>query len=257
MQTNIGDSRSAQQLYDATAASWVRTAPTSLSDFTARPALLQMCMPLADLHCLDLGCGEGYCSRMLQRGGAAEVLGVDISAAMIKAAREQETHEPLGVHYKCGTATDLQWLADEEFDLVLAVFMFNYLDCDATRACMREVARLLRPGGRFVFAVPHPLFPYVRRPAPPFYFDVGTETYYSGRNHLFHGKICKRDGSELQVQVIHKTFEDYFDALRAAGFTNLPILRELTVTDDIAAIDPPFFTPLLGAPLHVAFSLRR
>jgi len=257
MTPGSGESCSAQQLYNATASAWVRDAPSSLSDFTARPALLEMCQPLAQLRCLDLGCGEGYCTRMLRHAGAAEVLGVDLSGAMIEAARQQESREPLGLTYQCADATRLHWLADQQFDLVLAVFLFNYLDCDATRACMSEVARVLRPGGRFVFAVPHPLFPYVRAAAPPFYFDVGKQGYYASRNQRFKGKIWKRDGCELQVQLVHKTFADYFEALRAAGFDSLPIVRELTVTPQIAALDPPFFTSLLETPLHAAFCLRR
>jgi toxoflavin synthase len=257
MHADAGESRSPEQLYNDTACAWVRTQPSSLSDFTARPAVLEMCMPLTQLSCLDLGCGEGYCSRRLRQAGAAEVLGVDVSAAMIDAACQQESREPLGVTYRCADATDLHWLADQAFDLVLAVFLFNYLDCDATSACMREVVRVLRPGGRFVFAVPHPLFPYVRAAAPPFYFEVGSQSYYSARNQRFAGKIWKRDGQALQVQVVHKTFTDYFEALRGAGFNSLPMLRELTVTPAIAALDPPFFTPLLETPLHAAFSVRR
>src|SRR5687767_8648482 len=90
----------AERLYNASAHSWVRTEPTSLSDFTARPALLQLCLPLAQTHALDLGCGEGYCSRMLKRAGAKAVLGIDSSAAMIEAARAQELRDPLGLGFQ-------------------------------------------------------------------------------------------------------------------------------------------------------------
>ncbi len=251
------DTGPSERLYNGSAASWVRLEPTSLSDFTARPALLQLCLPLAQLRALDLGCGEGYCTRMLKSAGAREVLGIDSSTAMIEAARAQEATTPLGLQFQCADATDLSWLEASEFDLVLAVFLFNYLDCSAMCNCMREVARVLRPGGRFVFAVPHPLFPYVRAPGPPFFFDVERTTYYSGRNRRFSGKIHKRDGAELAVQLVHKTIADYFEALREAGFDRLPIVQELSVTPDIAAIDPGFFSPLLDVPLHMAFSLSR
>jgi SAM-dependent methyltransferase len=257
MPADLQEPGPAERLYNESALSWVRSEPTSLSDFTARPALLQLCMPLADVRALDLGCGEGYCSRMLKRAGAKSVLGIDSSVAMIEAARAQEVRESLGLNFQCADAADLHWLASGEFDLVLAVFLFNYLDCEATRRCMSEAARVLRPGGRFVFAVPHPLFPYVRNAAPPFFFEVGEAGYYSGRDRRFRGKIWKRNGTELEVQVVHKTLEDYFAALQFAGFDSLPIVQELTVTPEIAAIDPAFFSPLLDTPLHLAFSLRR
>jgi SAM-dependent methyltransferase len=257
MTSHNEDIRSPEQLYDVTAHAWIRSIPSSLSDFTARPAVLEMCAPLDHQRCLDLGCGEGYCSRLLKRSGAGEVLGIDISQAMIDAARAEEDREPLGVQYQRGEATDLHGLASQQFDLVLAVFLFNYLDTTAMATCMREIERVLRPGGRFVFAVPHPLFPYVRAPSPPFFFDTNSRGYYSGRNQCFAGAIYKRDGTELKVQAIHKTFQDYFDALRSAGFDCLPVLRELTVEPQTLAIDPEFFSPLVDIPLHVAFSLKR
>ena len=40
---------------------WVQ----SLSDFTGRPVVLQMCEPIIAADILDLGCGEGYFSRLL------------------------------------------------------------------------------------------------------------------------------------------------------------------------------------------------
>ena len=48
------------------------------------------------------------------------------------------------------------------------VFLFNYLDRMQTQRTMREIYRVLRPGGRFIFAVPHPSLPFLRPEAPPF-----------------------------------------------------------------------------------------
>jgi SAM-dependent methyltransferase len=245
------------ELYDATASRWVRREPTSLSDFTGRPRTLELCEPVAGRRVLDLGCGEGYCARRLMQMGAAEVLGIDSSSQMIEAARSEEAREPLGIRYEIGDAVALPQLADASFDLVLAVFLFNYLDVDAMRRCMAEVARVLRPTGRFVFAVPHPALPFVRDEEPPFYFSVGSGGYFTNRDRRFPGKIWKRDGTALEVQLVHKTFEDYFRALAAAGFRALPALLELGVTPEIEAIDPAFFGPLADVPLHAAFAVDR
>jgi SAM-dependent methyltransferase len=245
------------ELYDATAAKWVRREPTSLSDFTGRPRTLELCEPVEGRRVLDLGCGEGYCARRLARLGAAEVLGIDNSVQMIAAARSEEAREPLGIRYEVGDATELAGVADGAFDVVLAMFLFNYLDVAATHRCMAEVARALRPGGRFVFAVPHPALPFVREDEPPFYFAVDRGGYFSNRDRRFPGKIWKRDGTALDVQLVHKTFEDYFTALGAAGFRALPTLIELGVTPEIEAIDPAFFGPLADVPLHAAFAIER
>ena len=144
-----------RELYNHSQSNWIRREPTMLSDFTARPAILSLCEPIAGLRVLDLGCGEGYCSRKLRRCGASEVYGVDISEGMIEAARQEEAREPLGIHFDVGSATDLTRFTDHAMDLVLAVFLFNYLDIAQTHQCMAEIARVLRPGGQFVFGVPH------------------------------------------------------------------------------------------------------
>jgi ubiquinone/menaquinone biosynthesis C-methylase UbiE len=245
------------ELYDATAAQWVRREPSALSDFTGRPRTLELCRPLEGKRVLDLGCGEGYCARRLMRMGAAEVVGIDSSAQMIAAARSEEAVDPLGISYEVGDATALAPIEDHAFDLVLAMFLFNYLDVEGTHRCMAEVCRVLRPGGRFVFAVPHPSLPFVRDEEPPFYFSVPHGGYFSNRDRRFPGKIWKRDGTALEVQLVHKTFEDYFHALRAAGFRTLPQLLELGVTPEIEQIDPGFFGPLADVALHVAFALDR
>lgn len=251
------DSRSAQELYDESSSGWARTQPSSLSDFTARPAVLDMCRPFEGMRVLDLGCGEGYCARALRRSGAAEVHGIDVSGAMIDAAKREETRESLGITYEVGDATELRRVQAHHFERVLAMFLFNYLTTDQTRTCMREVARVMSPGGRFVFAVPHPSLPWLRDKTPPFYFDVGDSGYFAARNARWPGKIWKRDGSQLEVQLVHKTLEDYFEALDAAGFERMPCVRELRVTPEILKVDPAFFGPLGDTPLHLAISVER
>lgn len=176
---------------------------------------------------------------------------------MIEAAKLQEVEHPLSISYEVGCATNLKRFDDSEIDLVVAVFLFNYLTISQTQECMAEVARILRPGGRFVFSVPHPSFPYMREAAYPFYFQVEGAGYFSNRDQQFPGRIWKRDGSWLNVQLIHKTLEDYFNALRIAGFNTMPILQELRVTSEHIAVDKSFFSPLLDQPLHLALQILR
>jgi SAM-dependent methyltransferase len=248
---------STREIYDATAHRWVRLGPVALSDFTARQPVLALCEPVAGLRVVDLGAGEGYCSRHLRRAGASRVDGVELSEAMVELARAEEAREPLGIEYHLGDATDLSRFGDEEVDLALAMFLFNYLDPAQTRACMREVARMLRPGGRFVFAVPHPVFPFLRSPAPPFYLDAGSGGYFSAAGEWFPGRIWRRDGRALDVQLCHKTIEEYVAAMRAAGFGSMPRLLELGVTEELVEMDPAFFGPLRDMPLHLAMEVIR
>ena len=51
--------------------------------------------------------------------------------------------------------------------------------------------------------------------------------------------------------------EEYFKALELAGFKCAPRVTELSVTVEHLELDPVFFGPLKGLPLHVAFEVTR
>lgn len=246
-----------QQLYNQTHQDWKRTEPVLLSDYTARPFLLEWCCQAKLDNVLDIGCGEGYFARNLKKRGAGRIDAVDISDEMINRAREQENAEKLGIAYRTGTATELGDFADGSFDLVVAVFLFNYLTVEQSTQAMSEIYRVLRQGGHFIFAVPHPSLSFLRDEEPPFYFSRGDAGYFTGRNRLFEGEIWRRDGKAVAVRCVHKTLEDYFRCLRLAGFSKFPEIKELHVTDEMRVIDPPFFEPLIDQPLHLAFKLEK
>ena len=248
---------SIQEIYDRTASNWVRKEPIILSDYTGRPPTLEFCEPVLNQRILDLGCGEGYCARQLKERGAASVLGIDVSPEMIQRATMQETLEPLNIQYQVGSATDLNPLESASFDLIVAVFLFNYLSIADMTQVMREVHRLLVPGGRFVFAVPHPMLAFMKAQEAPFYFDPEEMGYFSGRDRAFTGKIWRRDGVSLDVRSFHKVMSDYFSALKTAGFNTLPDVKELTVTQSMLDLDQAFFEPIQDMPLHVLVRITR
>lgn len=246
-----------KDLYDEASQDWRRSEPVLLSDYTARPFLLDWCEPVSQLDVLDLGCGEGYFARALKRRGARTIVGIDVSPEMVRAAQEQEKSEQLGIEYTSGDACNLASFKAESFDLVVAVFLFNYLDLQQTRHTMREVHRVLRPGGRFVFAVPHPSLPFLGEKCAPFYFQPGAHGYFSGRDVQFEGRIWRRDGKSVPVRCVHKTLGDYMAGLGEAGFRRMPLLAELHATEQHLALDPEWFGPLREKPLHLAFQLTK
>jgi hypothetical protein len=61
----------------------------------------------------------------------------------------------------------------------------------------------------------------------------------------------------VPVRCVHKTVDDYFNALAAAGFTSLPGVQELYAQPEHLDMDPEFFEPLKDKPLHLAFRIMR
>lgn len=253
----MNSKNSIQDIYNQQSHDWSRTEPSIVSDFTGRPATIELCGELNNKTILDLGCGEGYCSRILARKMPREIIGIDISEEMINRAVEREKQEKLGITYICEDAASYCF-KKEQFDLILGMFIFNYVPVNVMNKILCNIHASLKNNGEMVFAVPHPSLAFIRKENnPPFYFDQGSYNYFTGRDIEFHGKIWRRSGEALNVRSFHKTFEDYFIAINKAGFSKIIEMKELHVTDEILNIDREFFKDLVGIPLHVAFKLRK
>ena len=101
---------------------------------------------------LDLGCGAGLDLYLYAQatGSGGKVYGLDISEEMIaKAQRNMETLNVRNAEFLCAAGDNIP-LPDGSVDLVAANGIYN-LSPDK-RAVMREAARVLRPGGRTIFA---------------------------------------------------------------------------------------------------------
>jgi ubiquinone/menaquinone biosynthesis C-methylase UbiE len=150
--------------YDRIAEQYKRAKLQPWRTHLERYTLLRLAGDVAGKAVIDLACGEGYYTRALQRQGAARVMGVDLSRAMIGLAEAEEARRPLGVEYRVGDVRALE--VAEEFDLVFAAYLLNYARTaeELTQMC-RAVARALRPGGRFVTANSNPAKPTAAFPA--------------------------------------------------------------------------------------------
>ena len=111
--------------------------------------------PVAGKYVLEVGCGAAQCSRWLADQGA-RVVGFDLSHRQLAHARRiDDALDRRALPLVQADATALPF-RDESFDIACSAFgAVPFVEDSA--AAMREVSRVLRPGGRWVFAVPHPL----------------------------------------------------------------------------------------------------
>jgi SAM-dependent methyltransferase len=118
------------------------------------PAFLASLPAVRDLEGLDVGCGEGYNTRLLAERGA-RLTAIDISEVFIGHARAAEEATPLGIDYQVASAVALP-VAASSFDFVVA-FM-SLMEFPETEVAIAEVCRVLRPGGFLQFSIEHPCF---------------------------------------------------------------------------------------------------
>ncbi len=159
---------------------------------------------LSGRRILELGCGSAPCSRWLAEQGAHPV-GLDVSEAMLGYARSASGALAL-------VQADAEHLPFAPGSFAHACSAFGAVPFAASVAAVfTEVARVLKPGGRWVFAVSHPM-----RWAFP---DVGgtagltvTQSYFDRTPYV----EVDADGHATYVEH-HRTLGDFVGAIAAAG----------------------------------------
>ena len=100
---------------------------------------------------LDVGCGTGVLTQRAARavGPAGTVWGIDPAPDMIRVALRNAAAEDSPARFKPGIIEEIAF-ESESFDAAFASFMLHHLPPDVKRAGLREVRRVLKPGGRLV-----------------------------------------------------------------------------------------------------------
>jgi SAM-dependent methyltransferase len=160
---------------------------------------------------LEVGCGAAQCARWLCQEGA-EVIAVDVSAGQLRHARSAvrgapALPAPLLVQADAGALP----LPDASVDIACSAFGAIPFVTDSA-AVMREVARVLRPGGRWVFSTNHPMRWCMRD-------DPGPAGLVVERSYFDRRAYVERDagGRTLYVEA-HRTLGDRVRELVDAGF---------------------------------------
>lgn len=186
---------------DVERATWNRSAGSYLEHAAqltshAVDLLIEHACLTAECCALEVGCGPGHIAKLMADRGA-RVTGVDLSPEMVKVARRLFPH----IQFQEASADDLPFEADS-FDAVLVNFAIHHFALPE-RAC-REIHRVLKPDGRFVFAGPIENFGFGA-------FIEGLSAHHT-MDDLPHGPIY-----------LEATAEDYENLLRDAGFRNYDV----------------------------------
>ncbi|HVF74939.1 MAG TPA: class I SAM-dependent methyltransferase [Acidimicrobiales bacterium] len=174
-------------------------------------------LPMAAAHLagttrvLDVGTGEGQIARLaVNRADATTVVGVDPTWAQIATAK-QRAHGP---DYARAGAAQLPFAA-QSFDAVVACLVFEHID-DVDQA-IAEVARVLQPGGRFLFFLNHPL---LQTPGSGWIDDrILEEQYWRIGLYLHEDKTVEEVEKGVFIPFIHRPLSRYVNALAENGLS--------------------------------------
>ena len=172
---------------------------------------------------LDAGCGQGYLARLLAERGA-HVIGVDLSKRFIEIARQYEKKNSLGIKYIKADLAHVTQLKNNCFDLIVSVYVL----CDVRDydKAVGEMARVLKPGGRFIFLIEHPCFNWQSggwKRVPADSLRTEDSMYLMVKDYFRRGTQESQWGKLPLLLTFIRPLSDYFHSLKKHGF----VVRDL------------------------------
>jgi SAM-dependent methyltransferase len=221
-----------------------RHRPGNPNDTLEGPALLAMLGPVGGLRVVDLGCGDAGFGRALLDAGCAAYTGVDGSRNMCAAARRTLD----GTAGRVVETTIEAWDAPPaSADVVVSRLALHYV-ADVAPVFAR-VHRALVDGGRFVFSVEHPVITSCARGWQP---GTPRQDWVVDDYHVAGPRATRWLGGEVVKH--HRPVEEYFGALRSAGFA-VEDLRE--GRPDHAHLGPEEHARRARIPLFLLLAARK
>lgn len=189
-----------------------RNRQENANDTLEKPVISKLIGCVDGLKILDLGCGDAKFGVELLQNGCAAYVGIEGSRNMVQAAAKTLAGSGGAVVH----ATLEEWESPPDtFDLVLSRLVIHYIQ--DVRSVFRKIEQTLKPGGKFVFSVEHPVITSTLQPS-------GTRGNWIVDHYFIEG-YREQQWMGGTVYKYHRTVEDYFSALQEAGF-DIEQLRE-------------------------------
>ena len=169
---------------------------------------------------LDVGTGEGQVARLVAAQGSSLVAGIDPTANQVAVAAERG-----GGPVYARSGADALPFADGAFDAVVACLVFEHIE--AVDEAIDEVARVLRPGGRFAFFLNHPLLQTPNSGWIDDHMVDPPEQYWRIGPYLIEDNSVEEVEKDVFIPFIHRPMSRYVNAMAESGL----VLRRM--------IEPP------------------
>ena len=219
--------------WNSIASTWTAMARAGYDFYRDRfntPAFLDLLPKVRGLHGLDVGCGEGYNTRMLAKRDAI-MAAIDISEVFIHHAAELPL-EGQDIKYGIANAVNLPF-ANSTFDF--ATGFMSFMDIPEIEIVLNEIVRVLKPQGFVHFSISHPCFDTAHRKnlrnSDGITYAIEVGDYFRNLN----GEMLefKKDGfPQMQIPRFTRTLSQWINALLDSGLI-IERINEPRSTDDV------------------------
>lgn len=181
---------------------------------TIKPWVLERVMrhTAGESRILDVGCGCGYLTNAVYRGGRPGIRGMDLSAAAVEYARKRYP----AIHFDC--ADICRYAPKQPYDLCIAVMTLNNLP--NLSGFFSSVHRLLISNGRVIVVIPHPCF------WPQSHLKGQGFSYFREQPYEYVFSTKGRTDYCSSVLYFHRTLEAYLQCIQEGKF-QIAALEEL------------------------------
>ena len=197
---------------------YLETNKDSYQEKVIAPNLIRLLDIKKGMRILDLACGQGFFSRKFAALGAT-VTGADISKELIAAAEKRPPAGGAKIEFHATPADKLGFAQGESFDAATIVLAIQNIE--NMQAVFGEAWRVLRPGGRLILVLNHPLFRIPKRSS--WGYDASQTTQYRRIDAYLSSttnKILMHPGQKESEATIsyHRSLQEFFKALNKAKF---------------------------------------
>ncbi len=158
---------------------------------------------------LDAGCGNGALSRRIANTGAT-VIGVDFSSSLLAQAKKRSP----SIQYEQIDLTDftaLDALAKKmQFDRIVCSMVLH--DMPTIIPFIKSLRSLLKPGGTFIFTIPHPCFN-----SPSVHFEPEGCVTMKDYQEAYTAKLRSKPDQPIEQHVFHRPIKEYMHVLIDQG----------------------------------------
>ena len=233
--------------------------PSSYSLAIEWPAIKQLLPNIKNKKVLDLGCGTGRFSFLLETLFPAKVVGIDLSQQMLNKATEIGHNKQSSVEFIKGDIENLTLIKDNSFDFVFSSTTLHYLP-DLAKV-IGEVSRVLVSGGVCILSVIHPVYTshYPLANKNEFPKDEDWQVRYLNKNLRSYVQpwIEFNDNIENYLSTsYHHTFADYVNNAIKAGLS-ITAVSEPKPPKQWFLDSPERYTGFINTPTYMVLKLQK